>query len=181
MSLLYAADGVTPLERTYHEPEVPADILEGLRRIDPKLGLRWSPTTRDNLTGEIGTHGHWMITYEWPESDRRWEMVRRQEIARADALDAIGHLPPDCDATQAVGYFVATVQRFRDKETVTQLLSRVEHFNRKREEEVMQPVLDYADELIAERTPTLFGFLGKTIGKVRFGRGLARAAKDGDA
>lgn len=171
--MLYNASGGA-LEREYRPPEAPADILARLRQIDSRIGLLWSPKTRDNLTGETATYGHWMITYDWHPDDKRWSMVRQGEMAREDARDSIGNLPPDCAAEQAYGWFVQNVKRWNgSKDDVTRLLSRAHHFNAEREKEIMASTMDYADELIHANAPSLFRSIGKTFGRF-FGAGFGK-------
>lgn len=153
---------------SYRAPDPPADILARLHQIDPKLGLLWSPKTRDNVTGEIVLLPHWMLTMGWRDDDPRWAMVRRGDMAPGDAFDRIGDLPPDCAVEDAYGWFVANVKRWRgDKDEVTRLLSRAHHFNAQREKEIMDDTLSYADELIEANATHLFASIGKTFTKMR--------------
>ena len=169
------------MRREFRWPDPPADILERLRQIDPTLGLRFSPTTIDNWSGDVVNVGHWIVTIGWREDDRRWEMVRRQEMKPEDACDRVLDLPADCSVQEAYGYFVDNVKRWNgSKDEVTRLLSRAHHFNAKREQDILDETLAFADELIEANAPTLFQSLGKTIAKFRqqgFGRGLFRGKK----
>lgn len=176
--MLVDTSGLPLVVREEHPPDPPADILARLRQIDSAIGMRWSPKTRDDVTGEIVLLPHWIVTIGWRESDPRWAMVQRGTTAREDACDRLLDLPPDCSAEEAYGYFVNQVKRWNgSKDEVTRLLSRAHHFNEKREQEIMNDALEYADALIEANAPTLFQSIGKTFAKFRqagFGLGTLR-------
>lgn len=172
-SFLASRNGVPGVALTDERgrPVPPSEVVAGLQRIDPALGLRFMP-------GGINQSGTWAFTLRWRQDDPRREMIRRQEMAPEDDFDALGYLPLDCPPEQAVGHFVASVKRWHGKEDVTRLLSRVDQWNTAQEARNLAPALEHAQELLEANAGTLFRDLGKTTAKVRHGRGAKRAARD---
>lgn len=99
-------------------PEPSPDIQRRLQQVHHGLSLRYSPSVV----------GAWLITKEWERDDPRWEMVKRQEMAAADAWDSIGYLPMDCPTDQAPSY-ITKVFRAYPKDAVRKLGDRIHHFN----------------------------------------------------
>ncbi len=100
-------------------PVPPTEILSRMKKIDPSLGLRWTANWNES---------NWAVTWEWPESDRRWERVRTEEISRESAYDIIGYLPVDCSVSQAATYIEQHLKSY-PKEEISRLRSKVAQWN----------------------------------------------------
>lgn len=99
-------------------PEPPSDLLARLRRVHPALSLRWS-----QMPGRP-----WAMTWEWPETDARWERVRKGDISQTSAFDIIGYLPADCPLDQAGAYVEASLKHY-PRDEVRRLCERVSKWN----------------------------------------------------
>lgn len=97
------------------KPVPPSDIVARLRRIHPSLSLRYHAMT-------------WQLTWEWPESDYRWEWVQKQHYPRESAFDVIGRIPMDCPLDQVPSY---CEREFRNatRPEIRGLMDRVQQYN----------------------------------------------------
>lgn len=135
------------------QPLGPANITQRLKQIDPALGLRY-------------VHGmkQWAVTHKWSLTDSRRELIQRGDLNPEDDCDVIAWLPEDCSVDEAYGYIERQFVRMGPvKAEVAKMLERLDNFNDKQVDDVMQPVNDLAEELIETNAPTLFE--GKHIPK----------------
>lgn len=118
-------------------------ILAALKRLDPALGLRFIAKFEQS---------EWAVTWEWPESDRRWARVRSQEISRESAYDILGYLPVDCSLDQARGYIEAHLKNY-PIENVQRIRTRMHHWNEVElpKQQVQQLVTDTLDDVAREK------------------------------
>lgn len=100
-------------------PEPPSQIVAGLKRVHPNLGLRY-------------TEGHggrsWAFTWTWPDDDARRARVRSHEIPPDAAYDILGYLPLDCPVDQAPNYAERALLNYPRQE-VSRLCERMHHYN----------------------------------------------------
>jgi len=123
-------------------PEPPSDLLARLRRVHPALSLRWS-----QMPGRP-----WALTWEWPDTDARWERVRQSEIPPASAFDIIGYLPADCPLDQAGGYVEASLRSY-PREEIQRAYQRMQRWNEVDvpTAQVQDVLTDTMDAVAAER------------------------------
>jgi len=140
--------------------EPPAGIVDRLHEIDPKLGVLFGTQSQ-----------RWHLTYDWPDTDPRWQFVQNGSVPRAKAFDILCQLPEDCSADEAYGYLVATFKRLGDKDDIKRMLDRVHMYNKQREDELLRPHRELANELIETNARTLFREEGKHIPRTKPPRG----------
>jgi len=99
-------------------PEPSPEIRRRLQAVHPGLDLKFN----------IGTPAHWMVTMAWPENDRRWGMVQRQEIGGGASYSILGWLPLDCPIDQAPNYLERFL-RTATEDSTRDLLAHVSRYN----------------------------------------------------
>ena len=146
--------------------EPPKLLVERFARVDDRLGLKFVQFPIADSTN-VNSIRHWAIVIHWREDDARRQWIQRGEIPASAAFDVLGYLPIDCSVQEAFTYFerMATGQ-LRDGRDVANMVSRLHLFNAEVKKEVMQPVMDKANELIEDNIGTLFAAEGKSIPKV---------------
>jgi hypothetical protein len=148
----------------YGTPVAPLEIVERLRQVDDRLGLRW-----------VGDW--WALTMRWLPNDPRREKIQKGLIADDDT-DIVTFLPKDCSVDQAFGYLERGFERWPGgKDAVAKLLSRLHKYNAEQVQRNMQETLDLADELISTNAPTLFKTEGKTVARTKAPRGTKNRDK----
>lgn len=127
-------------------PQANSEIVRRLAQIHPDLGLKFSATTPQ----------HWMLTMQWPKTDRRWELVQKQEISGEATYTILGWLPLDCPVEQAPSY-VERYLRTATSESVRNLTQYVNRYNATAPDQAVQEavasVLDAANPSEATRRP----------------------------
>lgn len=122
-------------------PVPPSEVLAGLHRIHPSLGLRYRGM-------------EWCITWEWPETDRRWQWVRESKQDAASAYDTVGRLPLDCPLEQAPGYIENALKSYPIEE-IRSLANRITNYNR----------IELPKAQVAEAMADTFDAMGQHVGK----------------
>ena len=122
-------------------PVAPSEILAGLKRMHPSLGLRYRAM-------------EWCVTWEWPETDPRWQWVREGKQDPASAYDTVGRLPLDCPLDQAASY-IETALRDYPVEDVRKIMGRITHYNR----------VELPREQIAAAMAGTFDAMGTAVGR----------------
>lgn len=80
------------------EPVPPQDVVDRLKKVSPRLGLRWVPGSA------FGSSPYFGLTERWKDGDPRWERVRTGELAEARAYDLIQMFPLDCSVPEMAAY-----------------------------------------------------------------------------
>jgi hypothetical protein len=126
------------------EPAAP-ELEARVKALDPSLGLRWC-------------YGFWAVTFRWPESDTRRQMIRAGQMRAEDAFDMLAQLPKDCPPEQAADYITRAckVWVIEGRSDVERLLSHIHEANAKAVANLTAPVLDYAEELVDANASTLW-------------------------
>lgn len=120
-------------------PQPPTEIVTRLRRIHPSLSLRYHAMT-------------WQLTWEWPESDYRWEWVQTQNYPRESAFDVIGRLPMGCSVDEAASY-VERELRTIDRPEIRKLHDSIHKYNHE----------DIAKEQVEEVVAATMDSLGSSV------------------
>jgi len=143
-------------------PTPPTEVVERLKRIDPHMGLRFIDY---HISEENGKW--WALTWEWPSTDPRQQMIQEGTMAPNDAYDILGHIPLDCSVDNAAGYIESNLRRRRGShDEVDRLLSRLSEYNRQAKKAITEPILESAEEQVKANATTLFAKQGKRIPKV---------------
>ena len=147
-------------------PIAPSEIVERVKRIHPALNLRFA----DGIGG-VG----WSITWEWPETDRRWQWVKDGRTDPAMAYDIIGYLPLDCSLDQAPGYLERSLRDY-PREEVSGLVNRMSHWNtvEKPKEQVQALVAATMDDIAREQRAPQGQIVSVPSGPVKSKRGKAK-------
>lgn len=148
---------------TNEHPIPPADIVERLKQIDPRLGLVFGETLDPKTENMIPA---WGLSMDWLPTDPRHRLVQAGRLPLDGCWDVLCYLPGDCGVDEAYGFVVQTFKALSGgREDVRKLLERAHTFNAKRREEILAPVVELAEELIEANAGTLFRELGKTSPK----------------
>lgn len=99
-------------------PEPNSEIVKRLHQIHPDLGLLYNAVTPQ----------HWAVTMQWPKTDRRWELVKTQEISGEATYSILGWLPLDCSLEEAPAY-IERFLRTSTSESIRNLTQWVDRFN----------------------------------------------------
>ena len=102
--------------------DVPGEVQERLKAIDPALHLRrmrmnyvdqGANGASYGLNGPGDTHNSdvWHVCMTWPETDRRWSRVQSGEIDKENAFDLLGTIPADCPLSDVGGYVENAIRR----------------------------------------------------------------------
>lgn len=102
--------------------DVPGEVQERLKRIDPALHLRrmrmayvdqGANGAQSGMNGPGDTHFTevWHVCMTWPENDARRSRVQSGEISDDNAFDLLGTIPADCDLHAIGGYVEASIRR----------------------------------------------------------------------
>ncbi len=144
-----------------NEPIPPSGVVKLLKEINPRLGLKWYPP------GDLLPKGSWSIIENWTPQDTRWKLVREGKLSPATAYDALGYLPEDCPVEQARGYLERYFIRWKGSKTdCSKYLEKLNQFNLTQQTQVVQPTMDYMEEMLTTNAKTLFREQGKRIPKV---------------
>lgn len=76
-------------------PLPPQEVINDLRAIDPRFGLRWVG---------LPTGGYFALTKAWEERDPRRERMRSGELPRGSAFDIEHMFPHDCPTGEMAAY-----------------------------------------------------------------------------
>lgn len=137
-------------------PVPPQAMLTRLKEIDDRLGLRW-------VTDRMA----WGYTWTWHPDDKRRVLIQTGRMSPSDDFDVIGWLEPGTGVDEAYGNFVRSVKRFSGKrDDINWLLARIEAHNEQQWRKNVEPVMDYANEMISTNARSLFKNMGRSIAKV---------------
>ena len=100
-------------------PEPPTDIVAGLKRVHPNLGLRYQE-------GHGGRN--WAFTWTWPDDEPRREWIKQGKMSPDSAHDILCYLPLDCTLDQAAQYAERALLAYPRAE-VSKLCERMHHYN----------------------------------------------------
>lgn len=139
--MIYTAEGIPA------SPELEARV----KRIDPGLGLRF-------------VNESWAVTFRWPESDSRWQMVREGKQDPAGAFDVVAWLPKGCSVDEAPAWIERSFIDWAKagRHDIARLLDRLHAHNDAQTERNVAETMDYATELLETNAPTLLAEQGKT-------------------
>jgi hypothetical protein len=146
-------------------PEPPFGLPERLRTLDPRLGLLF---LRD---------GRWAITHDWRPDDPRRALIQAGTHSPRRAFDILCILPADCPLESAPSYLEVHLRRAAQSADVAALLARIADANARARQQILQPTLELAEELVAANAKTLFSREGKHLPRTR----LAPSRIDRDA
>ena len=98
--------GVIEIAGAGYAAPTPSEALEAslrqhLKSIDGLLDLKWVPTAYWNAR-HMRWEGRYALTCDWPQADKRWEMVQQGEVDPALAHDIIGWLCSDMTDPQSI-------------------------------------------------------------------------------
>lgn len=140
-------------------PTPPTEIVGRIKQIHPRLDLRFSDTS---YHGE--GHKYWAVVMEWEENDKRRRLVKEGRLPLNSAYDVLGYLPLDCPVDQAYGYLV---NNFKARPmTAGKLIEWVHKYNENVTASAMEPVNEYAEEVIEKAAMKLAKDTGGSMGKV---------------
>jgi len=150
-----------------HRPEPNPDVEQRIRAelqsLDSLLDIRWFPNAVYNPRHR-DFEGRYSLICNWPQSDKRWEMVQSGEIG--DAFDSLGWFCEDIHDPESVPVAPDSIMS-----KVLELLGKcdnTQHPWRERMKELVeknakvrkqrqQEVVDRAEDIAS----TLWGFVGK--------------------
>jgi hypothetical protein len=145
--------------------QVPQDVQDKLKAIDPRLALvpyqtRLTDSGAEAMRQELAWR--WAVVMHWAENDPRWEMVQRG-YDRNFAFDRLGDIPADISFDQVPSYLK---QALRPTSTPRHIYGEILKWNQDQELRNGTAVMDFAEELIQTNAGTLFRDQGKTVEKV---------------
>lgn len=137
-------------------PVPPVGMVNRLKEIDDRLGLKW-------VTDRMA----WGYTWTWHPDDKRRVLIQTGRMKPEDDYDLIGWLEPGTGVDEAYGNFVRSVKRMGShRDDVNYLLARIEAHNDQQWRKNVEPVMDYANEMISTNARSLFKNMGRSIAKV---------------
>lgn len=142
-------------------PIAPSEVTKYLASIDERLFMASFPFPQGPV---------WALGERWSENDRRWQSVQSGETPRDRAFDVIGYPPNELklrSAEDAAGYLTSQIRKqAQDRPEWQRYIAKIEAHNAAQTKENHRPVIEYAQELAAANTQTMFADQGKTVTKV---------------
>ena len=143
----------------------PQGVLDGLRRVNPALGLRFCQSM---------VAPYWAVTFEWPDNDPRRARIRAGTADPRYAFDIIGEIPRACSLDEVPNY-VARMFREHPSQEISKMLEELHRYNLAVQDDAWNEMLDSpevdARNRIEVQGGALFdtadGVLDMTVPKVR--------------
>lgn len=116
----------------------------------------------------IGLSPYWGVMFRWPKTDERWERVQKGEIPESEAADMVAQLPPDCPPDQACSIIEKRLRNWGNagRADIGKWVDKCREANERQAKANIQPLMDYADEVIDANKHTILEEFGKTTARV---------------
>lgn len=131
-------------------PQPPEDVVKALAQtFGPEIGM---------LAVEFPWGYQWAFTERWGEADPRRERVRNGELDPGKCFDVLGYPDVPIRSAHDAMHFLAKQLKPRaaTKAEYAEMLGKAERFNADQQKRNESEVIDYAVELAAANTSTLF-------------------------